>query len=73
MSDFIKPTKTKTPHTDLSKAKKGASKEKRFRANVIFNLATHRKIKSLMATEGRDISDLMEELAYGYLKERGKI
>ena len=73
MSDLEKPYRSKTPHTELSKAKQGASRVKRFRANVIFNLATHRKIKSLMAADGRDISDLMEELAYNYLKERGQI
>lgn len=73
MSDDFKKPSRRTPYTEFDKAKKGAGKIRRFRANVMFNLETHRKIKSLMGAEGRDISDLMEELAQNYLKERGKI
>lgn len=73
MADDLKKPSKRTPYTEFDKAKKGASRIKRFRANVIFNLETHRKIKSLMGADGRDISDLMEELAHNYLKERGKV
>lgn len=47
--------------------------EPRVKVSIIFNESTHRGLKAAAAMDGRTISDVMEELAYGYLKERGKI
>lgn len=58
---------------EVKKEGVNAGKIKRIKVSIIFNLTTHRMMKALAATEGMTISDLMQDLAYSYLKEKGKV
>jgi hypothetical protein len=60
-------------HPDAIKAKRETAKNKKIKVSIIFNIGTHRMLKSVSAVEGKKISDVVEELVYGYLKDKGKV
>lgn len=56
-----------------NKANAALMKGKKLKVSIIFNIATHRVLKSFAGMEGKKISDIVEEVVYAYLKERGKV
>lgn len=64
---------TPSNHPDYVKMRKEADKVTKIKVSVIFKQSTHRMIKAIAATQGDTISDIMEDLAQQYLKERGKL
>jgi hypothetical protein len=73
MSNPLDRKRGPSTHSGMLAAKREVLKPKKIKASVIFNVSTHRMIKAMVSTQGGTISDLMEELAYNYLKEHGKV